>query len=80
MINNCYEIKLLCCHDLKVRDCRPSMDWTWGLLTQLGTTGNYSATASLHITQTTTAPAKPFLACCVFKSRSLATASNSRDS
>jgi hypothetical protein len=44
------------------------------------TTSNYSATASLHNSQITTAPAKPFLACCVFTSCSLATASNSGDS
>jgi hypothetical protein len=34
----------------------------------------------LHNSEITTAPAKPFPACCVFTSRSLATASNSRDS
>jgi hypothetical protein len=39
-----------------------------------GTTSNYSATANLHISQITTALAKPFLVCCVFTSRSLATA------
>jgi hypothetical protein len=30
------------------------------LYTPLGTTGNYSAIAKLHILQVTTAPAKPF--------------------
>jgi hypothetical protein len=50
------------------------------LYTQLGTTGNYSATANLHNLQITTEPAKTFPACCVFTSRSLVTASNSRDS
>jgi hypothetical protein len=48
--------------------------------TRLGTTSNYSATANLHNSQITTAPAKPFPACCVFTSSSLATASNSGDS
>jgi hypothetical protein len=43
-------------------------------------TSNYSATASPHNSQQTTAPAKPFPACCVLTSRSLATASNSGDS
>jgi hypothetical protein len=50
------------------------------LYTPLGTTSNYSATANFHNSQTTTAPAKPFPACCVFTTRSLATASNSGDS
>jgi hypothetical protein len=40
----------------------------------------YGATANLHNSQITTAHAKPFRVCCVFTSRSLATASNSRDS
>jgi hypothetical protein len=47
------------------------------LYTPLGTTGNYSTTANLHTLQFTTAPAKPFPACCVLTSHSLATASNS---
>jgi hypothetical protein len=50
------------------------------LYTRLGTTSNYSATSYLHNSQITTAPAKPFPACCVIISRSLATASNSGDS
>jgi hypothetical protein len=50
------------------------------LYTGLGTTSNYSATANLHYSQITTAPAKPFPACYVFTSRFLATASNSGDS
>jgi hypothetical protein len=49
------------------------------LHTRLGTTGNYSATANLHNSQITTAPAKPFPAFYVFISRSLATSSNSGD-
>jgi hypothetical protein len=50
------------------------------LYTRPGTTSNHSATANLHNSQMTTAPAKPFTACCVFTKRSLATASNSGDS
>jgi hypothetical protein len=46
------------------------------LYTPLGTTGSYRAIANLHTLQFTTAPAKPFPACCVLTSRSLATASN----
>jgi hypothetical protein len=48
--------------------------------TPLGTTSNYSSTANRHNSQITTVPAKPFPACCVFISRSLALASNSGDS
>jgi hypothetical protein len=44
------------------------------------TTINYSAIANLHNSQITTAPAKPFPACCLFTSLSLATTSNSGDS
>jgi hypothetical protein len=51
-----------------------------GLHAPLGTTNNYSDIANLHIVQITTAPAKPFPACCVLTSPSLATASNSGDS
>jgi hypothetical protein len=47
---------------------------------QLVITLNYSTTANLHNSQTTTAPAKSFPACSVFSSRSQATASNSGDS
>jgi hypothetical protein len=50
------------------------------LYTQLGNTSHYSATANLHNSQITTAPAKPFPVCYVFTSRSLATASNSGNS
>jgi hypothetical protein len=49
------------------------------LYTPLGITSSYNATANLHNSQITTAPAKPFPACCVFISRFLATASNSGD-
>jgi hypothetical protein len=48
--------------------------------TRLGTASNYSATANLHNSQITTASAEPFLARCVFTSRSLVKASNSGDS
>jgi hypothetical protein len=50
------------------------------LYTPFGTSSNYSATANLHNPQITTASANPFPACCVVIIRSLATASNSRDS
>jgi hypothetical protein len=50
------------------------------LYTRLGTASNYSAIADLHNSQITTALAKSFLSCCVFTSRSLATACNSGDS
>jgi hypothetical protein len=50
------------------------------LYTRLVSTSNYSDTANRHNSQITTAPAKPFPACCVFTSQSLATASNSGDS
>jgi hypothetical protein len=55
------------------------MDLIGRLYTRLGTASSYSATAYLHNSQITTAPAKPFPACCVFTSRSLATAYNSGD-
>jgi hypothetical protein len=45
-----------------------------------GTTHNYGGTTILHNLQITTAPTKPFSACCVSTSRSLATASISGDS
>jgi hypothetical protein len=54
--------------------------FTEHLYTRLGTTNNSSASANLPNSQITTAFAKPFQACCVFTSRSLATASNSVDS
>jgi hypothetical protein len=64
-----------------------TMDGVWiewldvlRLYTLLETKSNYSAIANHHNSQFTTAPAKPFPACCVFTSRSLATASNSVDS
>jgi hypothetical protein len=47
------------------------------LYTQPETISNYSSIANLHTLQITRAPAKPFPACCVFTSRSLATAPNS---
>jgi hypothetical protein len=50
------------------------------LYTRLVNTSSYSATANLYNSQITTAPNQPFPACCVFTSRFLATASNSRDS
>jgi hypothetical protein len=70
------------CHILEV-----TVDGVWigelDLLTYfytpLGTTSNYNATANLHSSQITTAPNKPFPACCV-NSHSLASASGSGDS
>jgi hypothetical protein len=50
------------------------------IYTQDGNTSNYSAIANPHNSQITTAPSKSFTACCVFTSRSLATASKSGDS
>jgi hypothetical protein len=44
------------------------------LYTVLGTTVNYSGISNLHNSQFTKTPVKPFPACCVFTSRSLATA------
>jgi hypothetical protein len=62
-----------------VCDYRRGMDWILNLLTPLGTTSNYSATADLHTLQFNTAPAKPFPVCCVLNRRFLATDSNSGD-
>jgi hypothetical protein len=56
------------------------LDFFKYLYTLPKTTSNYSAMANLHNSQFTTAHAKSFPACCVFTSRSLATASNSGDS
>jgi hypothetical protein len=60
------------------------LDWWLDLLTtyahDLRTTSNYSASTNLHNSQITTAPVKPFPACCVFINCSLSMASNSRDS
>jgi hypothetical protein len=50
------------------------------LYIRLEATSNYSVTANLHNSQITATPAKLFPASCVFRSRSLATASNSGDS
>jgi hypothetical protein len=52
-------------------DCRWGMDWILDLLAQLRITSNHSAIADFHTSRITTAPAKPFLACCVFTSCSL---------
>jgi hypothetical protein len=49
------------------------------LYTWLVSTSKYSATTDLRNSQITTAPAKPFSACSIFTSHSLATASNSGD-
>jgi hypothetical protein len=63
-----------------VSACRRRMDCILDLLTHLGTTNNYSATADLHTSQFTTAPVKPFPACYVLTNRSLATEFNSGNS
>jgi hypothetical protein len=58
-------------------DCRRGLDWWMDLLTTYTHDSELQAvTAPPPIT---TAPAKPFPACCVFTSRSLATASDSGD-
>jgi hypothetical protein len=54
--------------------------FVYHLYTRLGTTTSYRANANLHNSQITTAHTKPFPACCVVTSRSLATAYNSADS
>jgi hypothetical protein len=62
-------------------DYRRGLDWMLDLFTTYTTrisTSNY-VTANLQNSQITTAPAKPFAACCAFSSRSLVTASNSGD-
>jgi hypothetical protein len=60
------------------------MDWITGfighLYTPVGTTSNSSAISNLHTLQFTTAPVKPFPACCVLTSRFLVKASNSGNS
>jgi hypothetical protein len=65
------------CHVLGVCYYRQAMDWILDLLRPLGTTSNYIATANLHYSRFTTAPATHFSACCVFTNLSLVTASNS---
>jgi hypothetical protein len=66
-------------------DYRRGMAWITGFIdttrthAPLGTICDYSATANLHNSQFNIAPAKPFQACCIFTSRSLATASNGGD-
>jgi hypothetical protein len=64
-------------------DYRLGLDWWMDILTTYTRNSEvlviHSATANLHNSQITTTPAKPFLACCVFTSRSLATTSNSGD-
>jgi hypothetical protein len=52
----------------------------WPFLHMTQSTNNYSATTNLHNSQTPTTSTKPFSACCVFTSHSLAMASNSEDS
>jgi hypothetical protein len=64
-----------------VYDYRRCMHFVTGyidhLYTPLITTSNHSTTANLQTLEFTIAPAKPFPACCVLTSRSLAKASNS---
>jgi hypothetical protein len=56
------------------------MDWLLDLLTQLGTTSNYSTTANLHTLQITAASTKSSPACSVFNSHFLVIDVNSGDS
>jgi hypothetical protein len=60
------------------------MDWIFEFIDHIytahGNASTYSAIGNLHTLQINTAFAKPFLACCVLSSRSLATAPNSGDS
>jgi hypothetical protein len=50
------------------------------LIHRLVSANNYTVSANLHNSQITTAPAKHFTACYVLTGRSLATASNIRES
>jgi hypothetical protein len=59
---------------------RWGLDWRLDLLTLTYTTHKYSTTANLRNSQITTAPAKPFPACCAFTSHSQVIASYSGDS
>jgi hypothetical protein len=64
-------------------DYRRGMDWWMDLLTTYTRDLELQAITALSLMYTLkiiTEPAKPFPACCVFISRSLATASNSGDS
>jgi hypothetical protein len=71
------------CH-VFMGDYRRGMDSIIGFIdhlhTPLGNKGNYSAIANEHTLQVITAPVRSFPVYCVFNSRFLATASNSRDS
>jgi hypothetical protein len=57
-----------------------AIGFTDHLYTQQEITSNYSTLINVHTLQITTAHDKSLPACCVFTSRSLATASNSGDS
>jgi hypothetical protein len=61
-------------------DYRWDMDWILDLLTQLGTTTNYSAIADLHTLHIIAANTKSFPARSVFNSRFLVTDGKSGDS
>jgi hypothetical protein len=75
---------MLYCHDAKILsrvgvtiDVVWICEWMYWPLIHTTRKYNYSATANLHNSQMIRAHAKRFPACCVFTSRSLATASNS---
>jgi hypothetical protein len=68
------------CVDLQIYGVSIGEWMYWPLTHTTQNTSNFSANANLHNFQITPAPAKLFPACCVFTSRSLATASNSEDS
>jgi hypothetical protein len=60
-----------------VRDYRRGLDWIPDLLTTcVHHLKLQIITANLHNSQITTVPAKPSQSCCIFNSRSVATASN----
>jgi hypothetical protein len=61
-------------------DYTQGLDCWFDLLTTYAHESELQATHNLHNSQITTAPAKPFSACCGFISRSLATACYSGDS
>jgi hypothetical protein len=80
------EWEAIVCRNIMLRsmcDCRRGLEWLLHLLTtytRFICTSNYSAAINFYNSQTTTATAKSFPACCVFTSRFLVTASNNGNS